>query len=92
MEKNVEMQLREKVKKAGGWALKFVSPGVRGVPDRIVLMPVGRVFFVELKSEKKKPGPIQRYIHKIFLKLGFKVYIIDTTEKVNQFINEIQST
>ncbi len=46
----IEKHLVAEVKKAGGVAFKFVSPGRRSVPDRIVLLPGGRIVFVECKS------------------------------------------
>ena len=57
MEKSVEKYLRQQVKKAGGLALKFVSPGFTGVPDRIILMPGARVYFAETKDLGKTPRP-----------------------------------
>ena len=50
LESTVEGHLREEAKKRKGMALKFVSPGMNGVPDRIVLMPDGKMAFVELKE------------------------------------------
>ena len=55
LESTVERHLREEAKKRKGTALKFVSPGMNGVPDRIVLMPDGKMAFVELKAPGKKP-------------------------------------
>lgn len=55
LESTVERHLREEAKKRKGMALKFVSPGMNGVPDRIVLMPDGKMAFVELKAPGKKP-------------------------------------
>ena len=52
-EKDIESRFRKAVKDAGGLALKFVSPGYSGVPDRIVLMPRGMMCFVELKAPGK---------------------------------------
>lgn len=49
-EKHIERKLVEAVKKSGGLAPKFVSPGWDGVPNRIVLLPCGRMAFVELKA------------------------------------------
>ena len=56
LEKDIERHLREGIKSLGGWCLKFVSPGFTGVPDRIVLMPGGKLCFVELK----RPGQHER--------------------------------
>jgi len=58
-EKQIETRLRLRVKEAGGKALKFVSPGYNGVPDRLIFMPGGRIYLVELKAPGKKPTPLQ---------------------------------
>lgn len=58
-EKHIEAKFRRKIEAAGGLCYKWVSPGNSGVPDRIVLMPGGRVYFVELKTEHGKLSPIQ---------------------------------
>lgn len=59
LEKDVEKLLVQEVKKLGGRAYKFVSPGNTGVPDRIVIFPDGKVRFVELKTDKGKLTPNQ---------------------------------
>lgn len=59
LERVIESRLRQEAKKRGGMALKFVSPGMNGVPDRIVLLPGGKVAFVELKAPGKMPRALQ---------------------------------
>lgn len=92
-EKATEAYLRDEVRKAGGTAYKFVSPGQTGVPDRLAILPGGRVFFVELKSEGRKSTPKQRQQQKRLRDLGCTVYAdIDTKAKVREVLaNEIQS-
>ncbi|WP_092564388.1 VRR-NUC domain-containing protein, partial [Anaeromicropila populeti] len=58
-EKRIEQKMTQEVKKLGGRAVKFVSPGWDGVPDRIVFFPGGRVAFVEVKAPGKKLRPLQ---------------------------------
>ncbi len=89
-ESKIERHLKKQIELLGGLALKFVSPGVSGVPDRIVLLPHGRIIFVELKAPGKKTRPIQEYRIKMIRALGFRVEIIDSIEKVNKFIKEIK--
>lgn len=86
MEKSVEQYLRQQVKKAGGLALKFVSPGFTGVPDRIILMPGARVYFAETKDRGKKPRPRQQRVHKFLWDLGFMVFVPDTTTAVDNMM------
>ena len=81
-EKEIEKRLVAEVKKNGGICPKFVSPGYSGMPDRIILLPKGKFAFAELKT----PG------QKILMGLGFRVYVIDGTEKIGGVIREIQST
>ena len=87
---NVENYLKKEVEKQGGLCLKFASPTLRGVPDRIVLLPKGRIFFVELKAQNKKAKPHQQRVHKLFKSLGVRVYVADSKEAVKEILkNEI---
>jgi len=88
LESRIEKRLKKEVKRLGGKCLKFVSPGVVGVPDRIVLI-FGRIIFVELKAPGKKLRAIQEYRAKELKNLGFDVRTIDTLEKVDLFIEEM---
>lgn len=89
MESDVEKYLRVEVKKLGGLALKFISPSMNGVPDRIVLLPGSRIFFVELKAKGQKARPLQLAVHRVFNTLGQQVYVLDSKEKVKEWISEI---
>jgi hypothetical protein len=88
-EKEIEEKLRREVKKSGGIALKFVSPGYAGVPDRIILMPDGKIAFAELKAPGKKSRPLQISIHKKLRNLGFKVYVIDNVDDISKIVSEV---
>lgn len=88
-EKYIERKLVEAVKKAGGLAPKFVSPGLNGVPDRIVLLPSGRMAFVELKSPGEMMRPLQIRRKKQLESFGFKVYCIDEVSQIGGVIDEI---
>ena len=59
LEKDIEKLFRDEIKKAGGKAYKFTSPGNDGVPDRIVMLPDGRIVFVELKTDTGKLSKLQ---------------------------------
>lgn len=87
LEKEVEQNLRLKIKSIGGLALKFVSPGFTGVMDRIILLPNGIVLFVETKQPGKNLRKRQEYVKKQFEELGMTVYKIDTKEKVKDLCN-----
>lgn len=85
-EKQIEQYLVKRVKASGGKAYKFVSPGNAGVPDRLVCLPGGRIIFVELKAPGKKPTPLQLAKHRELQRLGFRVLVIDSKERIrNEF-------
>lgn len=89
-EKTIENYLKKEVEKHGGLCLKFISASMRGLPDRIVLFSGGRILFVELKVPGKKPRAEQLRLHERLKKLGVKVYVIDSKEKVKGLIeNEV---
>lgn len=88
-EQSVEKTLVQKVKKRQGLALKFVSPGMAGVPDRIVLMPEGKMAFVELKAPGKKPRPLQVCRMQKLQRLGFRCYVVDSTSMIDEVLDEI---
>lgn len=91
-EQKIEQKLVKAVKQKGGLALKFVSPGYDGVPDRLILIAYGKIAFVEVKSPGEKPRPLQvSRINKI-KSLGFNVYVLDDEKKIGGIIDAIQST
>lgn len=89
LERAIEKKLRLEVKARGGTALKFVSPGMAGVPDRIVLIPDGRVYFVELKAPGKRLSPKQVKMATQLGRLGHKVWVIDSLEGSKVFVREV---
>lgn len=89
-EKQIEQKLVMKVKQSGGVALKFISPGNAGVPDRLVLIAYGKIGFVEVKAPKKKPRALQIKRHKNLRDLGFKVFVLDNVDKIDEIINAIK--
>ena len=88
----VEKHLTTEAKKRGGMSVKFVSPGLDGVPDRLVLLPGGKLAFVELKAPGKKMRPFQFYRAKQLTALGFRVYCADRKEVIGGILDEIQGT
>jgi hypothetical protein len=88
-EKVVETYLRNRAKAMGGKAYKFVSPGNDGVPDRMVCLPGGVVFFIETKAPGKVSTPLQRFQQKQMRELGLDVYAdVDSREKVDAILDE----
>ena len=88
-EKTIEQKFRAAVKATGGVAVKFTSPGFDGVPDRLALLPGGRMAFVEVKAPGKKPRPLQLARHRQLRQLGFKVYVLDDEGQIEKIISEI---
>ena len=86
-ETEIEKKLVRKVKAKGGIAPKFVSPSYAGMPDRLVLLPGGVFAFAELKAPGMKPRPLQVARHRMLRSLGFKVYVIDGTQQIEEVLN-----
>lgn len=91
-EKNIEQKLSKAVKAEGGLALKFISPGYDGVPDRLLLLPGGRVAFAEVKARGGKLRPLQIRRHGVLRRLGFSVYVIDDERRIGEMLDEIRAT
>ena len=90
-EKEIEQKFVKAVKQIGGISPKFTSLGLNGMPDRIVLIPFGKMAFVEIKAPGESPRPLQMARHKLIRSLGFKVYVLDDDQKIGGIIDEIQS-
>lgn len=88
-EKTIERKLVLAIKDMGGIAPKFMSPGFDGMPDRIVLLPGGRMGFVEVKAPGKVPRPLQEARHRMLRLLGFKVYVLDTVDQIGGILDAL---
>ena len=88
-ERTIEQELAARTRAMGGIAPKFTSPGFDGIPDRLVLLPGGRMGFVELKAPGKKPRALQMARHKLLRRLGFKVYVIDEVNQIDGVLEDI---
>jgi len=91
-EKDIERELVRAVRLRGGICPKLTCPGYDGMPDRLILLPGGRMGFVEAKAPGKKPRPLQLSRHRLLRQLGFKVYVLDDESQIGGMIDEIQST
>ena len=90
-ERTIEQKLVKAVKTAGGLALKFMSPSFAGVPDRLLLLPGGKIAFAEVKRQGEKPRPLQICRHEGLRRLGFMVFVVDDEAQIGGIIREIQS-
>ena len=88
LEKDIEKLFRDEIKKAGGKAYKFTSPGNDGVPDRIVMLPGGRIVFVELKTDTGKLSKLQELQCRQIAELGQTVRVLHGLAEVRDFFLE----
>lgn len=88
-EKIIEHKLVELIKLHKGLCIKLLCDQFIGLPDRLCLLPNGKLVFVELKTTGKKPRRIQTVVHNKLRKLGFRVEVIDTTAKVIELIENM---
>ena len=90
-EKIIEQHLVKAVKNSGGIAPKLVCPGFDGMPDRLVLLPRGKIGFVEVKAPGKEPRPLQVARHGLLRRLGFKVYVLDDMNQIGGILDDIRT-
>lgn len=88
-EKTIEAKLVQLVRSKGGLALKFSSPACDGVPDRLALLPGGKIAFIELKAPGKTLRPLQVRRKRQLEALGFSVYCIDRPEQIEIVLQEM---
>ncbi|NBK77158.1 VRR-NUC domain-containing protein [bacterium D16-76] len=91
-ENAIERRLVTEAVRRGGVAPKFVSPGLDGVPDRLLLFPGGRLAFAEVKAPGKKLRPLQRRRIEQLTALGFQVFVLDRKEQIGEILDEVQAT
>lgn len=85
----VEKKLRLSTESFRGVAIKFTSPGLNGVPDRIVILPKGKICFVELKAPRRKPSKMQRYVLRKLYRLGARVAVVDNVVTAKRLIERL---
>lgn len=88
-EKILEKKLTVEVIRIGGWSIKFTSPYMTGMPDRLILMPGGKAYWAEMKTTGKRANPKQLTRQKQLQDLGFVSVIISTEEELQNFIKSI---
>ncbi|WKB36381.1 VRR-NUC domain-containing protein [Terrilactibacillus sp. S3-3] len=79
-------------KDLGGLALKLVSPGFDGMPDRLILLPERKIAFIEVKAPGKTLRPLQEKRKRQLESLGFLVFCLDHIEQIGGILREIQSS
>ncbi|MCI5924659.1 MAG: VRR-NUC domain-containing protein [Oscillospiraceae bacterium] len=86
----IETRLRNGVKAMGGICWKFVSPGTAGVPDRLIILPGGKMIFVELKSDTGRTLDIQKHRITELRNIGADVRVLKGLSQVKAFLEEVQ--
>ena len=88
-EKEIEKKLVQETKRRKGLALKFVTPGFDGMPDRILLLPGGKIAFVEVKAPGRQPRLLQLVRHQALRRLGFQVFVLDDELMIKKILEEV---
>lgn len=89
-ERDIEKRLVCEITKMGGLAYKWTSPGNDGVPDRIVMLPGGRIIFVELKADRGSLRPVQKVQIRRIQKLGQEVYVVRGMSGLDEFMDMLR--
>jgi len=87
-EKDVERHLVETCPE-GAWCIKLNPIGLRGLPDRMLLLPGGRIYFIELKIRSGRLSRLQEYVHSRLRALGFMVYVLWSREQLDAVICQL---
>lgn len=84
LEKQIERHLVDVVRGSGGRAYKWTSPGRAGVPDRLVILPGGRITAVECKAPGRKTTRAQEAAIAELRGLGVPVLVVDNLEEIDR--------
>lgn len=84
-ESEIEDYLVWTVERMGGRAYKFVSPAQRGVADRIVCLPNGQTWFIELKTKKGRLSPLQQMFAAEMVRLNQKHAVLWNKEEIDRW-------
>lgn len=90
LEKDIETWLGKQIEKMDGLQYKFVSPGNPGVPDRIYVLPNGKVWFVELKQQQGRVARVQKWQRERFLKQGCNYRLVKGMKDARLFVKELK--
>ena len=88
LESNIEQYTTKIIKNKKGLCIKLNSTSLRGLPDRMVLLHKGVIFFIEFKAPNKKANQLQLSAHRVLKSLGFDVYVVDSKEKAKEVLKK----
>ena len=87
LERTLEKRFVSEIKKRGGLAIKMPGNIMTGIPDRLVILPGGRIVFVELKRDTGRVSKIQAHVHKLLLDLGCHVEVLFGRDQIDEFLD-----
>ena len=90
IELTVENYLKREARSRGGWAIKLIPWADAGLPDRLVVLPVRRIYFVELKSETGKLRPAQRMVRRKLGLMGWEVFVLKSKTEIDEWFIHIE--
>ena len=89
LEREIEKKLVKGIRRLGGRAYKWVSPGSNGVPDRIIVMPGGRILFVELKTSTGVVSKLQKRQIRMLSQMGCDVRVVFGMDGVQDLLDRL---
>lgn len=90
LERELEQKFVMRLKGLGCMPIKLISPGLAGIPDRLLLIPGGIVWFAELKRPGGRLRPLQAHVIQQLRGLGFRVYIIDSMQAIDDLLADVK--
>lgn len=89
LEREIEAKMRKKFKVGNVIFIKFTSPSLTGVPDRIVITPQGKIIFVELKKDGGVISARQKFVHKKLRGYHVDVRAVVGLREAMEFVEEV---
>lgn len=87
-EASIENAFVKHANKKGCKALKLILLNKKGFPDRTIICPKSRIFFIEFKRKGKKQSPSQVLVQKMLESFGFEYYVCDQKGQAEKILDE----
>jgi hypothetical protein len=84
---DVELPFCKYAERNGCKALKLIYLRKKGFPDRTVICPGGKVFFIEFKRPGKPLEPLQKIAQSLLLSFGFEYYVCDQPGQAEKILD-----
>jgi hypothetical protein len=89
-EARLERRLKREIELIGGVCVKFIPYNIAGTPDRLLFLPGGKLYLVELKAKRGKLSAIQKARRKQYERLNFNVRVVYDDEGLKGLLEEIK--